>query len=130
MESMDESAYRPDSFKLLSPKTKSCFLSQLRRAIFFIPGIVFLISAAMGIGQSPMVGFSPTVVCLTANIEFLFLKLWLKDSSCSTHKKIREAQAIPVAKPKILRRLNVLFLQIFRNNKSSWFCSMVTGLYC
>ena len=36
-----------------------------------------------------------------------------------------EAQAIPMAKPKILRKLKVLFFQIFRNRRSSWLCSMV-----
>src|ERR1700760_4759869 len=97
------SAYLPDAYKDLFSKLKRRrWSSSDTRAEFTIPGISAFNDAAIGRGVDPIVNVLPSYLAFTFTVYSLsFFAFTLSNViSSSTHKKIRAAQATPIAKPK------------------------------
>ncbi len=77
------------------------------RHVFTTPGIAACIDDAIARGVDQLVKmFSPKVKFVRTAYSLSFFTLLLSQvNSSSAHKKIKAAHAIPIAKPKMLRKL-------------------------
>src|SRR5690242_14895359 len=104
----EASAYLPEAYIDLSPILNNDFTSSSEtRQAFTIPGISFLTATAIGRGVDQFVKVLPAYVAFSrmAYRFFLFTLLLSQFNSSSAHKKISPAHAIPIAKPKMFKKL-------------------------
>src|ERR1700757_904554 len=102
------SAYLPDAYIDLSPMLNSSFSSSSdTRQVLAMSGISILMAADIGLGVDQFVKVLPAYVAFSRMAYNLlsFTLLLSQFNSSSAHKKINPVQAIPIVKPKMLRKL-------------------------
>src|ERR1035438_7311189 len=111
------SAYLPDALTALSPMVHKREISHsVVRQVFAIPAREVCIASDIGpaVEECVKTPSSTLSFVLTINSRSFFKLLLSKSTSSWTHKKINPAQAMPMANPKILRKLYPLFFKRFR----------------